>query len=52
MTSVRYSCKDEKGMPFMNLKIVNAKSLKMKFKKTSKIWHMYSLRFNHSRIEI
>ena len=28
---------DEKRMPFMNLKIVNAKNLKMEFKKTAKI---------------
>ena len=33
-------------MPFMNFKIVNAKNLKMEFKKTTKIWHMYSLRFS------
>ena len=37
--------KDEKGMPFINFKIVNAKKLKMEFKKTTKIWHIYSLRF-------
>ena len=33
-------------MPFMNFKIVNAKNLKMEFKKTTKIWNMYSLRFS------
>ena len=32
-------------MPFENFKIVNAKNLKMKFKKTAKRWHIYSLRF-------
>ena len=32
-------------MPFMNFKIVNAKNLKIEFKSTTKIWHMYSLRF-------
>ena len=37
---------DEKRMPFKNFKIVNAKNLKMEFKKTTKIWHMYSLRFS------
>ena len=36
---------DEKRMPFMNFKIVNAKNLKIEFKSTTKIWHMYSLRF-------
>ena len=36
---------DEKRMPFENCKIVNAKNLKMKFKKTAKRWHIYSLRF-------
>ena len=34
---------DEKRMPFLNLKTVNAKN--MQFKKTAKIWHIYSLRF-------
>ena len=34
-------------MPFMNFKIVNAKNFKMQFKKTAKIWHIDSLRFNH-----
>ena len=29
----------------MNFKIVNAKNLKMQLKKTTKIWHIYSLRF-------
>ena len=29
---------DEKRMPFMDFEIVNAKSLKMEFKKTAKIW--------------
>ena len=33
-------------MPFMNFKIATAKKLKMEFKKTTKIWHMYSLRFS------
>ena len=37
--------KDEKRMPLMNFKIVNAKTLKMELKKTAKIWHIYSLRF-------
>ena len=37
--------KDEKGMPFMNFKIVKVKKLKMECKKTTKIWHIYSLRF-------
>ena len=37
---------DEKRMPFMNFKIATAKKLKMEFKKTTKIWHMYSLRFS------
>ena len=37
--------KDEKGMPFMNFKIVKAKKLNMECKKTTKIWHIYSLRF-------
>ena len=32
---------DEKRMPFMNFKIVNAKYLKMEFKKAAKIWHIY-----------
>ena len=32
-------------MPFMNFKTVNAKTLKKKFKKTTKIWYIYSLRF-------
>ena len=36
---------DEKRMPFMNFKIVNAKNLKIEFKSTAKIWHMYWLRF-------
>ena len=36
---------DEKRMLFMNFKIVNVKNLKMEFKKTAKIWHIYSLRF-------
>ena len=36
---------DEKRMPFMNFKIVNAKNLKTEFKKTAEIWHIYSLRF-------
>ena len=36
---------DEKRMPLMNFKIINAKKLKMEFKKTDKIWHIYSLRF-------
>ena len=30
----------------MNFKIATAKKLKMEFKKTTKIWHMYSLRFS------
>ena len=29
--------KDEKGMPFVNFKIINAKNLKMEFKKSAKI---------------
>ena len=29
----------------MYFKIVNAKNLKMQLKKTTKIWHIYSLRF-------
>ena len=29
----------------MNFKIVNAKNFKMQLKKTTKIWHIYSLRF-------
>ena len=29
----------------MNFKIVNAKNLKTKLKKTTKLWHIYSLRF-------
>ena len=33
-------------MPFMNFKIATAKKLKMEFKKTTKVWHMYSLRFS------
>ena len=33
-------------MPFKNFKIVNAKNLKIEFKKTTKIWHMYLLRFS------
>ena len=37
---------DEKRMPFMNFKIVNARNLKMEVKKTAKIWYIYSLRFN------
>ena len=37
---------DEKRMPFMNFKIATAKKLKVEFKKTTKIWHMYSLRFS------
>ena len=36
---------DEKRMPFMNLKIVIAKNFQTEFKKTAKIWHIYSLRF-------
>ena len=36
---------DEKNIPFMNFKIVNAENLNMSFKKTAKIWHIYSLRF-------
>ena len=36
---------DEKRMPFMDFEIVNAKNLNMEFKKTAKIWHIYSLRF-------
>ena len=32
-------------MPFVNFKKVNVKNLKMEFKKTTKIWHIYSLRF-------
>ena len=38
---------DEKRIPFMNSKIVNAKNLKVEFhkKKTIKIWYAYSLRF-------
>ena len=36
---------DEKRMPLTNFKIVNAKNLKMEFKKTTKLWHIYSLRF-------
>ena len=36
---------DEKRIPFMNFKIVHAKNLKMEFKKTPKIWRIYSLRF-------
>ena len=37
---------DEKRMPFMNSKIVNAKNLNVEFhKNTTKIWHTYSLRF-------
>ena len=35
----------EKRRPFMNSKIVNTKNLKMEFKKTTKVWHIYSLRF-------
>ena len=38
--------KDENGMPFINLIIVNAKNLKDRIKtKTTEIWHIYSLRF-------
>ena len=37
---------DEKRMPFINFKIATAKKLKMELKKTTKIWHMYSLRFS------
>ena len=33
-------------MPFKNFKIGNAKNLKIEFKKTTKIWRMYSLRFS------
>ncbi|RMX56141.1 hypothetical protein pdam_00012114 [Pocillopora damicornis] len=37
--------KDEKGMPFMNFKIVNAKNIWMEFKKLLKygisMWHIY-----------
>ena len=29
----------------MNFNIINGKSLGMEFKKTTKIWHIYSLRF-------
>ena len=36
---------DEKRMPVMHFKIVNAKNVKIKFKKTTKLWHIYSLRF-------
>ena len=36
---------DEKNMPFMNFKIVNAKKLKDGIKKTDEIWHIYALRF-------
>ena len=35
----------EKRRPFMNSKIVNTNILKMEFKKTTKVWHIYSLRF-------
>ena len=36
---------DEKRKPFMNFKIVNAKNLKIEFKKTTKKWLICSLRF-------
>ena len=29
----------------MSFKIVNSKKLKMDFKKTTRIWHIYSLKF-------
>ena len=32
-------------MPVMNFRTVNAKNLKEKFKKTTKMWHFCSLRF-------
>ena len=32
-------------MPFIDFETVNAKTLKKKFKKTTKIWYIYSLRF-------
>ena len=35
----------EKRMPVMNFKIGNAKNLKMEFYKTTKIEHIFSLRF-------
>ena len=37
---------DEKRMPFMKFKIVNTKNLKMEFKKNTKIWDIYSLKFS------
>ena len=33
-------------MPFMKFKIVNTKNLKMEFKKNTKIWDIYSLKFS------
>ena len=35
---------NEKRMPFMNFKIVNAKNLKMELKETTKICYIYSLK--------
>ena len=32
-------------MPVMNFRTVNAKNLKKEFKKTTKMWHLCSLRF-------
>ena len=42
---VLHPSKDEKGMPIINFKIVDARNLKRNLKKTIKIWHIYSLRF-------
>ena len=42
---VRPLYKGEKGMPFINFKIVDAKNLNMEGKKTAKRRHIYSLRF-------
>ena len=39
--------KDEKGMPFMNFKIVNAKNKKMEFKKLLKYSISIHWGFNH-----
>ena len=36
---------DEKRILFMNFKIVNAKNWKMELKKSTKIWYIYSQRF-------
>ena len=41
------SLQDEKGMPFMNFKIVNAKNKKMEFKKLLKYSISIHWGFNH-----